>query len=197
MTDSPQPAGWYQAEGDPPGTQRYWDGAQWQGGPQPVSTEPQGFGGVGAATMATSVGVPAEFGQRVIAYLIDYGIVLAGYILAVILGAILGVVSEGLGTLVLIVGMIGAIGVGLWNVIVRQGQTGQSIGKQQQGIKLVSDKTGQPVGGGMAFARIVVAWAISTFTCGLGGLADLLWPLFDSEKKRLTDKALNFSVVNV
>ncbi len=27
-------AGWYQAEGDPPGTQRYWDGAAWQGGPQ-------------------------------------------------------------------------------------------------------------------------------------------------------------------
>lgn len=23
-----QPAGWYYAEGDPPGTQRYWDGAQ-------------------------------------------------------------------------------------------------------------------------------------------------------------------------
>lgn len=27
--------GWYQAEGDPPGTQRYWDGSAWQGGPQP------------------------------------------------------------------------------------------------------------------------------------------------------------------
>jgi hypothetical protein len=28
--------GWYHAEGDPPGTQRYWDGAAWQGEPQPV-----------------------------------------------------------------------------------------------------------------------------------------------------------------
>lgn len=27
-------AGWYYAEGDPPGTQRYWDGGAWQGGPQ-------------------------------------------------------------------------------------------------------------------------------------------------------------------
>ncbi len=38
MSDTPQahPAGWYHAQGDPPGTQRYWDGSGWQGGPQPV-----------------------------------------------------------------------------------------------------------------------------------------------------------------
>ncbi len=30
------PPGWYHAEGDPVGTQRYWDGVQWQGGPQPT-----------------------------------------------------------------------------------------------------------------------------------------------------------------
>lgn len=30
-------AGWYYAQGDPPGTQRYWDGAQWIGGPKPVA----------------------------------------------------------------------------------------------------------------------------------------------------------------
>lgn len=29
-------AGWLHAEGDPPGTQRYWDGTAWQGEPQPV-----------------------------------------------------------------------------------------------------------------------------------------------------------------
>ncbi len=29
-----QPAGWYHAQGDPPGTNRFWDGYQWQGGPQ-------------------------------------------------------------------------------------------------------------------------------------------------------------------
>ncbi len=32
-----RPAGWYYAQGDPPGTQRYWDGASWQGEPQPVN----------------------------------------------------------------------------------------------------------------------------------------------------------------
>ncbi|MCP5032027.1 MAG: RDD family protein [Actinomycetia bacterium] len=38
MSEGPrqQPAGWYYAEGDPPGTQRYWDGEQWEGEPVPV-----------------------------------------------------------------------------------------------------------------------------------------------------------------
>jgi len=35
MTETPQtPAGWYHAEGDPVGTQRWWDGSQWIGAPQ-------------------------------------------------------------------------------------------------------------------------------------------------------------------
>ena len=46
MTDSgsSQPPGWYYAQGDPPGTQRYWDGAQWQGGPQAVADGAPGYG---------------------------------------------------------------------------------------------------------------------------------------------------------
>lgn len=36
------PPGWYHAEGDPPGTQRYWDGFSWQGGPEPISPSPAG-----------------------------------------------------------------------------------------------------------------------------------------------------------
>ena len=33
-------AGWFHAEGDPPGTQRYWDGHAWIGEPQPVPAAP-------------------------------------------------------------------------------------------------------------------------------------------------------------
>lgn len=41
-----RPAGWYHAEGDPPGSQRYWDGSAWQGGPQaaPTHGDAGGFG---------------------------------------------------------------------------------------------------------------------------------------------------------
>ena len=44
---SATPAGWYHAEGDPAGTSRYWDGAQWSGGPVALSqafTHPQPYG---------------------------------------------------------------------------------------------------------------------------------------------------------
>lgn len=42
MSDTPQqPAGWYYAQGDPPGTQRYWSGEVWEGEPQPVPGAPQ------------------------------------------------------------------------------------------------------------------------------------------------------------
>jgi uncharacterized RDD family membrane protein YckC len=39
MTDNTpdaRPAGWYHAQGDPPGTQRYWNGEEWEGDPHPV-----------------------------------------------------------------------------------------------------------------------------------------------------------------
>lgn len=81
MTDQGQPAGWYHAEGDPPGTTRYWDGTAWQGGPQaaPVASGDAGMAGVGGAgqTLATP-------GLRMAGRIIDV-IVLS--IVAVILGA--------------------------------------------------------------------------------------------------------------
>ena len=41
MPDAPdvRPPGWYHAEGDVAGTQRYWDGGEWKGDPQPVPGE--------------------------------------------------------------------------------------------------------------------------------------------------------------
>lgn len=197
MTDSGmQPPGWYYAQGDPPGTQRYWDGSQWVGSPQAAqgagANDPVSFGGGGAVT---AVGQPAEYGNRVLAYLIDLGIMVGVYIAVLIVSLILGAVSDTLGGIVSLIGFFGYAGVGIWNIIIRQGTTGQSIGKAQQNIKLVADATGQPIGGGMTFVRYLLASAISFFTCGIGGLLDILWPLWDEDKKRLTDKILNYSVV--
>ncbi|MGF1665699.1 MAG: RDD family protein [Acidimicrobiia bacterium] len=38
MSDGPAP-GWYPAEGDPPGTHRFWNGVEWVGGPRPMTVE--------------------------------------------------------------------------------------------------------------------------------------------------------------
>lgn len=213
------PAGWYHAPGDPEGTQRYWDGAQWVGDPQavPQQAPAEGFGApVGASPSygtpaasgsavpsgyqplggaSASGGVPADYGQRVVAYLIDFGIIVVGYIAAIILIAIGSAVSDVIGVLLAIVAFIGVFGFAIWNLYIRQGSTGQTIGKSQQNIKLIKDDTQQPPGGGMTFVRYLVGGLLSSVTCGIYGLLDILWPLWDEEKKRLTDKIMKMSVV--
>ena len=92
----------------------------------------------------------------------------------------------------LVGGAIGLILFPLWNSVIRQGNTGQTIGKSKQNIKLVSDKTGGPVGIGPAIIRYFLG-GLLTSICYL----DVLWPLFDEQKKRITDKILDFSVVDV
>lgn len=63
MPDQSQPAGWYYAQGDPPGTHRYWDGSQWVGGAQPVPGAPE------SVTGAPVLGDPA---RRLAARTIDW-----------------------------------------------------------------------------------------------------------------------------
>jgi uncharacterized RDD family membrane protein YckC len=84
MTDQGQPAGWYHAEGDPPGTTRYWDGTAWQGGPQaaPVASG----GGAPMGGMGGSDQMLASPGLRMAGRVIDA--VLTG-----IVGSLLGAVS--------------------------------------------------------------------------------------------------------
>ena len=181
MTDNSgmQPAGWYYAEGDPPGTQRYWDGTQWQGGPQPV-------GGQGAVATAAGPGQKVEFGTRAVAFLIDVGIAIAFQVVVAILGSI----SDFLG----LIGNLAYFAFAIYNWVYLQGTTGQTIGKKQQGIQLVSDSTGGPVGMGMAFVRGLVG-SVLWFLCFIPGVIDYLMPLFGDDRKRITDKILSQSVV--
>ena len=69
--------------------------------------------------------------------------------------------------------------------------------KKKLNIKLVRDNTGQPVGAGMAFVRLFLAGLFGSFLFGIYTLLDYLWPLWDPEKKRLTDKMITMSVVTV
>ena len=148
--------GWYYAQGDAPGTQRYWDGTQWVGSPQLVG---QPAGGVAVA----GGGQPAEWVQRLLAYLINWAIMVGIIIGGAILGAILGAVNEGLGVTVTVLAVVGWAAFALYEFVYRQGTTGQTIGKSQQKIKLVKDDTGQPPGVGLALGRMIIA--------------SLLWPV--------------------
>lgn len=70
--------GWYNAEGDPPGTTRYWDGERWVGDPVHTPTSP-GAGGYGGGTAGLRLASP---GSRIGARLIDFVIAI---IIAIVL----------------------------------------------------------------------------------------------------------------
>lgn len=203
MTDSAAtqpPPGWYHAQGDPPGTQRYWDGTQWVGGPQAAqesaAVEPGGYGDVPRYRATGLPGTPASYGSRVIAILIDsfigFLVVVVGTVIWIILSATGSDAAATIGFIAFLVAILaGGLIFPLWNVVVRQGRTGQTIGKSQQNIRLVADAGGNPVGAGQAFVRMLIA-GLLTSICYI----DVLWPLFDEQNKRLTDKILNFSVID-
>jgi uncharacterized RDD family membrane protein YckC len=72
------------------------------------------------------------------------------------------------------------------------GQTGQSFGKKTAGIRLLSEKTGQPIGGGLGIGRYFLH-IVDGIPCYLG----YLWPLWDAKKQTFADKILTTIVVKV
>ncbi|MGL6234101.1 MAG: RDD family protein [Segniliparus sp.] len=113
-----------------------------------------------AASQGTQRKDRAPRASRVLAALVDALVVLP-------FGVLLGVVqahkeSSGLysGTSVgaavaSVLLSASALAVFVWNVVVKQGRTGQTIGKEVLKIKLVQEGTGLPVGNGRVLLRHV------------------------------------------
>ncbi|MFC6884183.1 MULTISPECIES: RDD family protein [Actinomadura] len=139
-----------------------------------------------------STGQLAEWGSRAGGYIIDYLIIIAPVLVLYFLGALLSSSGGGaalIGVLLMLVGMIVSFAGALW-ICYQEGTTGQSIGKRQMGIRLVSAQTGQPIGFGMAFVR-KIAHIADSFLCYIG----FLWPLWDERKQTFADKICNTLVV--
>lgn len=103
-----------------------------------------------------------------------------------------GLISQGndSGGLLLLLGYLLGFAFTLWNVAFRQGKTGQTIGKSVLGTRLVGDRTGQPVGAGMAFVRSL-AHILDSMPFYLG----YLWPLWDAKRQTFADKVCATVVV--
>ena len=173
---------------------------------QPGGQPPQGSYGqdpyaqqnpYGAQPPAAYSGVPqgvtfAHWGKRVGATVIDSLILLAAYIPALI-GA--GLASDpgtaGMGTVLTLIGLVLYIGVFVWNVCIKQGSTGYTVGKGVMGIKLVKADTGLPIGGGMSFVR-QLAHILDGLPCYLG----FLWPLWDAKRQTFADKIIGTYVID-
>lgn len=73
--------GWYAADGDPPGTQRYWDGNQWIGEPQASAATPLAYEQSGGHALA-------DPWERIGAAILDWMILFIPG--AVVIAAVLG-----------------------------------------------------------------------------------------------------------
>lgn len=141
------------------------------GGYPPPGGSPYG----GGATRDYAEPVP-----RIVAGLVDY---VGPAILSVFIQVF---ISSALGLLV----SLAALGWGIYNAYLN-GETGQSVGKKMQNIKVVSMETGSTIGGGMGIVR-AICHIIDNIVCYLGYIYGLF---IDNDKQTIADKIVKTVVV--
>ena len=141
------------------------------GFPPPTGGTPYG----GGATHDYAEPVP-----RILAGLVDY------VALSLLAGILIGLRVPVIGYLL----YLGAIAFGFYNAYLN-GETGQSIGKKMQNIKVVSIENGQTIGGGNGIVRYL-CHVIDGCTCGIGYIYGLF---IDKDKQTIADKVVKTVVV--
>lgn len=128
-------AGWYHAEGDPLGTQRFWDGGHWQGGPRLAQRAPKRVAVTDAAP--GDFGVPADTTARIIARMVD---LIVWLVISVCVHAALGepLVRGGTGAKWWIAGVITLVIIGTYEVALPLTRGG-TLGKLAMGLGIVAD----------------------------------------------------------
>jgi uncharacterized RDD family membrane protein YckC len=136
-------------------------------------------------------GAPAnqysEWITRVGAYLIDVAPVIVGTIVLVILAAIVG--NAVFTVLLYLILVAGSIAWSVYNRWILGGQ-GQTLGKKQLNIMLVSEETGQPIGTLNAFLRDI-CHVVDGIICYIG----YLFPLWDAKRQTIADKIMRTVVI--
>ena len=132
----------------------------------------------------------SPWGARALGALIDYvAPVVVFYIVYFVL--VFGIGGTA-GTLLGVVALAAFVGFTLWNSVFKQGQSGQSLGKELAKTKLIDEQTGQPLGAGMTFVRHL-AHFLDSAACYIGWL----FPLWDEKRQTFADKIMHSVVVPV
>lgn len=165
------------------------------------------------ATIATRATGYAEWWQRAVAFLIDLVItaVPAGILIALVgfrnIGSLTSTDEFGNQTLnqtlnadavrhLALAALIGvAVGV-VYRTILEGSARGQTVGKMAMGIAVKDADSGGPIGYGRAFGRWLVGYVLWVVVY-IPGIIDLLFPLWDSKRQTLHDKAVHSVVVQV
>ena len=108
------------------------------------------------------------------------GLIVLGYLIAVIIGQISSALGFLLGLVVWAAGTAWFFYMGYLN-----GATGQSVGKRLTGLVVVSEESGQLIGGGMGVVRYL-AHFVDSIICYIGWL----FPLWDAKRQTLADKIM-------
>lgn len=93
---------------------------------------------------------------------------------------------SGIGLVIAFLAWLASLAYAIWNWGYRQGTTGSSIGKSILKFKVVSEKTGQPLGFGMSIVR-QLAHVVDSAICYIG----YLFPLWDAKRQTLADKIMS------
>ena len=178
----------------PQGQPQYGQPSYPQQPPPPAPYGQQGFGGYAAAPppppgMPGAAGVPGatgplNIGNRVVAFIIDWAIFIVLDVIAF---------ASGSAGFRLVVDLI-VIAVAIYFIYL-DGSVGQTPGKKIMGVKIVDANTGQVIGFGRAFLRLLVQ-GLCNIVCFAG-----LWSAFlDSGSGRYQgwhDKAIGTQVISV
>ncbi|MFN8128023.1 MAG: RDD family protein [Candidatus Nanopelagicales bacterium] len=161
---------------------------------------PPGGPAFGGPTGALTGRTYANWGYRVLAYIIDV------IPLAILngIGFLLGkpetmttttdsgvtiTTTSGLGIWYWLFWALGIIYL-FWNKAYREGTTTQSLGKSALGMHTVGMQSGQAIGFGTAFGRLLLLY-VDFFICYIG----VLWPLWDRDRQCLLSDKLTKAVV--
>ena len=85
----------------------------------------------------------------------------------------------------------------LYYTILNGSEKGQTLGKMAMKIAVRDEVTGGPIGYGKALLRYIAGMALAVITCGIGGLVDALFPLWDAKRQTIHDKVVKSVVVEV
>lgn len=141
----------------------------------------------------------ASYAQRVLGYLVDVALLLIPPMISGLMGIgfLFSDTARPLGVVLLICSLFWFPVIWIYNEIIRQGKTGQTVGKSRLGTKLIKEQTGQPIGVGYAILRLFLMWLFGSLSGGIYTIVDLIFPAFDKKRQRVTDKMLRTIVVTI